>query len=109
MTVLQFSEVVQGTKADPKEQERIELKEALYHQLIRIEATKYGTTFEEELAIDLEENRISDLNHPHLYEKLAKQKGISIYEAQLDVRMGFLLALEKHAPDYRDPSRLTCG
>jgi len=96
--------VVRRTKGRTEEEKRIREKEAIYRELIEIEAKKYGRTYEEEKAIEDEENRVSDAKVPDLYKKLSEKKGISIYEAELNVRIGFLQALNKYAPNYRDPS-----
>ena len=46
---------------------------------------------------------------PDLYEMMAKKKGISPYEANLELRIGFLQSLNTYAPNFRCPTRLTNG
>lgn len=114
MTVLQFSDFAQGTTTDSEEELRIQQKEAIYRGLIEVEAKKYGETFEEAEDFENEKYRILEAEDdtaglPDLHEVMAKKKGISPYEAKLDLRIGFLQSLNTYAPNFRCPTRLTHG
>ena len=56
MAVIQFAEVVQGTKTDLDAEKRIQEKEAIYRGLIEKEAVRLGKPFEEMEAIIIAED-----------------------------------------------------
>jgi len=104
-------EVVRQDKPDTEAELRIQEKEAIYRELIEKEARKYGISFLEAEAYENEKYRILDTEEEAdgeatLYEIRAKKNGTSLYEASLDVRIGFLQNLNKYAPDFRCPTRL---
>ena len=107
-------EVVRQDKPETDAETRIAEKEAIYRELIAKEAVKYGVSFEEAETFENEKYRMLDAEdeaagEPDLYEMMAKKKGISPYEANLELRIGFLQSLNTYAPNFRCPTRLTNG
>ncbi len=102
-------EAVRQDRPETEEEKRIKEKEAIYRGLIEQEAWKYGVTFEEEFALFEQEEQELHEEDPEVREVVAKRTGVGLYEASLDINIGFLKALNKYAPDYRDPARLTNG
>jgi len=98
-------EVVRQDNPETEAETRIAEKEAIYRGLIEQEAMKYGVSFEEALGLFEKEQQELHEEDPEVRKVVAERKGISTYEAALDLDIGFLQSLNKYAPNYREPER----
>jgi hypothetical protein len=103
MAVIQFAEVVQGTKTDLDAEKRIQEKEAIYRGLIEQEARLKGKNFEDFLAEAEAQNERLEAE-PETKEAIkivAEREALSIYETKLNGRIEIqeiILSAQKKEP-----------
>ena len=110
MTVIPFSEVVQGTNTDTEAEQRLLQKEAIYQGLIEEQARVENRPLEEVILENEAEDQVFEATTPELTKQVAEKKGISVYEYNLDMKIGSLRLWNKHfSKNHPKPLELVKG